>query len=113
LAQVFSVFANDGYLPPIHLVKGEELGDAHAVLQTETVDLVNVMLQDVVQHGTGTQAQVPGLTIYGKTGTAETVGGHTQLPTGEKIAFALLVEEGGVGGQTAAPLVRNYLSRLF
>ncbi len=122
LAQIFAVLANGGSLPPIHLIKGEaEASAPEPVLEPQTVEMLNAMLRDVVLEGTGTQAQVRGLTVYGKTGTAEVVvgeashawfAGHTQLPSGEKIAFALLVEEGGVGGQAAAPLVREFLSRL-
>lgn len=121
MAQIFGVFANGGYLPPLHLVKGEgEQTEEEPVLKPETVEMLNSMLADVVREGTGTQARVEGLTVYGKTGTAEVVGrgthawfaGHTTLSSEEKIAFALLVEEGGVGGQSAAPLIREFLSRL-
>lgn len=122
IAQIFSVFANNGYVPPIHLVQSnEEASSKHPAFKPETVAQVNAMLQDVVVQGTGTEAQGVGVTIYGKTGTAEVVGGgmhawfagHTELPTGQKLAFALLVEEGGIGGQVAAPLVRDYLVRLL
>lgn len=121
MAQIFSVFANGGYLAPIHLIKAENLPQAQLVLQPETVAVVNEMLEDVVLEGTGTRARVGGLTIYGKTGTAEAVGGdshawfagHTQLPTGEKLAFALLVEGGGLGGDVAAPLVRDFFAALL
>lgn len=120
MAQIFSVFANNGYLPPIHLIKGEGEAESQVVFREETVEMVNAMLQDVVSEGTGTQAQVDGLTIYAKTGTAEVVGGethawfagHTQLATEEKLAFALLVEGGGVGGQAAAPLMREFFDGL-
>ena len=120
MAQIFGVFANGGYLPPLHLVKGEgEQTEEEPVLKPETVEMLNSMLADVVREGTGTQARVEGLTVYGKTGTAEVVGrgthawfaGHTTLSSEEKIAFALLVEEGGVGGQSAAP-DQEFLSRL-
>lgn len=121
LAQLFSVFANGGYLPTIHLVKGEaDTTPSEPILKPETVEMVNAMLRDVVLTGTGTEAQVPGITLYGKTGTAETVNGgshawfagHAELPSGDKIAFALLIEEGGVGGQVAAPVMREFLSRM-
>jgi len=79
------------------------------------------MLRDVVEEGTGTEAKGTGLEIYAKTGTAQTAlgtdhawfAGHVQVPAGRKLAFALLVEEGGIGGQTAAPLMREYLLRLL
>ena len=121
MAQIFSVFANGGYVPPVHLVQGEaEAAAGDPILEPETVEAVNAMLRDVVLEGTGTLAQADGMTVYGKTGTAEVVGGgshawfagHTDLPSGEKIAFALLVEEGGVGGQATAPLIREFLSGL-
>lgn len=119
VAQIFAVFANEGRLAPIHLIKGEA-GESRQVLQPETAEAVNAMLQDVVREGTGKNAQVAGLEIKAKTGTAEVVGGgmhawfagHTEL-NGEKIAFALLVEEGGVGGQTAAPLVAEFFQKLI
>lgn len=119
VAQIFSVFANEGQLHPIHLIEGEE-GEEEPVLQVETVKQINAMLRDVVKVGTGKNAQVEGLEILGKTGTAEVVGGgmhawfagHTEISDGTKLAFALLVEEGGVGGKTAAPLVAEFFQRL-
>lgn len=121
LAQLFAAFANDGVLPPVHLVQDEGEEPGERVFQAETVERINAMLRDVVLTGTGTAAQVPGLEVYGKTGTAEAPGGvvhawfagHTQLPAGEKLAFALLVENGGVGGQAAAPLVGQFLQGLL
>lgn len=121
MAQIFSVFASGGHVPPIHIVEGEAAAvESEPILAPETVEMINNMLRDVVLEGTGTQAQVGGLTVFGKTGTAEIVGGgshawfagHTELPSGEKISLALLVEEGGVGGQSAAPLVRQFLDGL-
>jgi cell division protein FtsI/penicillin-binding protein 2 len=121
MAQIFSVLANGGYLPPIHLIRETEQPGGTFALKTETVAQLNSMLQDVVLQGTGTALRDAGVNVYGKTGTAEMVGGdmhawfagHTELPDGQRIAFSLLVEEGGVGGQTAAPLMRDYLTRLI
>ena len=121
LAQIFSVFANDGHVPPVHLISGRELDPPSAALKPETVVQMNGMLQDVVLTGTGTILRDAGLSVFGKTGTAEVVGGgmhawfagHTELPSGQRIAFAVLVEEGGVGGQTAAPLARDFLRALM
>lgn len=121
VAQIFTVFATGGKLPPIHLIKSEGEHEARQVLKPETVERMNTMLKDVVLLGTGREARGTGLDLYAKTGTAETVGGgqhawfagHTQLPSGQKLAFALLLEEGGVGGQIAAPLMREFFNRLL
>ena len=119
MAQIFSVLANQGNVPSIHLLASEE-STGQVALQPETVTQMNSMLQDVVLQGTGTALRNVGISVYGKTGTAEMVGGemhawfagHTQLPSEQRLAFSILVEEGGVGGQTAAPLMGEYLSRL-
>ena len=70
----------------------------------------------VVTGGTGTAANVRGQTVYGKTGTAE-FGSGTPPAThawfigyrGE-LAFAVIVEGGGVGGRVAAPLAAKFLA---
>ncbi len=121
IAQIFSVFANNGYVPPIHLLVGEDQPEGTMALKSETVAQMNSMLQDVVLQGTGTALRNIGINVYGKTGTAEMVGGdmhawfagHTELPSGQRLAFSILVEEGGVGGQAAAPLMSEYLTRLL
>ncbi len=120
VAQIFSVFANMGQLPPIQLVVQTEQPESSSVLKTETVVQMNSMLQDVVLKGTGTALRNSGVNVFGKTGTAEAAGkvhawfgGHTELPSGQKLAFVILIEEGGVGGQTAAPLMGEYLNRLL
>jgi peptidoglycan glycosyltransferase len=87
----------------------------------------------VVQYGTGTSAQIPGVTVAGKTGTAElrdtvTPPGGTPLtaaqlaaatdawfvgyaPVGApRIAVAALFPSSGYGGATAAPAVHDVLA---
>jgi cell division protein FtsI/penicillin-binding protein 2 len=72
----------------------------------------------VVNEGTGTGAKVPGKPVAGKTGTAEF--GNDRPPkthawfvgfSGE-YAFAVLVEDGGVGGQVAAPIAAKLVAGL-
>jgi cell division protein FtsI/penicillin-binding protein 2 len=68
--------------------------------------------------GTGTLAKVAGTPVSGKTGTAEF--GTANPPKTHawfvgfrgNIAFAVLVEGGGVGGKVAAPLAAKFASQL-
>jgi peptidoglycan glycosyltransferase len=81
---------------------------------------VRTLMVGVVTNGSGTRAAISGVTIAGKTGTAE-VGksvptdawfiafgpaGAGQTPT---IAIAIVLENAGVGGQVAAPAARQVL----
>ncbi|NLJ75049.1 MAG: hypothetical protein GX331_08675 [Firmicutes bacterium] len=120
VAQIFSVFANQGALAHSHLLASEEETDEWSeVISPDTAYKMNRMLRRVVLEGTGKGADVSGLEVYGKTGTAETAGsvhawfgGHVQIPDGRQLAFGVLVEDGGVGGRAAAPLVKDFLTRL-
>jgi len=76
------------------------------------------LMGEVVRTGTGTAAAVAGQQVAGKTGTAE-VGGPDPDQTHAwfigfrgSLAFAILVERGGVGGRVAAPLAARFLTAL-
>jgi len=43
--------------------------ESHRVLSPETADTMTAMLIDVVEHGTGMSARIPGYRVAGKTGT--------------------------------------------
>ncbi|MFZ5590410.1 MAG: penicillin-binding transpeptidase domain-containing protein, partial [Bacillota bacterium] len=68
-------------------------------------------MQQVVQTGTGKKARVAGVEIAGKTGTAENGQGPPHAwfvgfapARRPQIALAVLVENGGGGGEVAAPV---------
>lgn len=121
VASIFTVFVNEGHLPEIALIRDDREKASYQVLESSTVEIMDQLLHQVVLAGTGRQAAVEGLKICGKTGTAETgsdlphawFAGYVDDLDGSNLAFAVIVEEGGVGGQTAAPLVSEYFTRLL
>lgn len=77
LAKMYTIFANEGKLSPISLVRGVEMHKPKQVLEPEVATTVLGMLERVVKPGgTGTRAAVPGYRVAGKTGTARIAGDH-------------------------------------
>jgi cell division protein FtsI (penicillin-binding protein 3) len=80
MLDVYSTIANHGLARPPRLVAAtidadgtrhdEPLAPPHQVVSAATADAVNRMLQKVVTEGTGTNAQITGYSVAGKTGTA-------------------------------------------
>jgi peptidoglycan glycosyltransferase len=80
------------------------------------------MMSQAVASGTGTAAQIPGIAVAGKTGTAETgVSGRNTVwfmafaPADDpKVAIAVVLEgQSGTGGQHAAPIAKAVMQALL
>jgi cell division protein FtsI/penicillin-binding protein 2 len=78
---------------------------------------LRTLMRQVVTEGTAAPAHLPAGT-GGKTGTAE-FGTGDPLPTHAwfigfrgDLAFAVVVEDGGVGGEVAAPIAARFLRAL-
>jgi peptidoglycan glycosyltransferase len=76
------------------------------------------MLRQVVTEGTGRGIDTKGLDIAGKTGTAQNPHGAAHswfvgfAPAARPaLAVAVMVEHGGYGSTTAAPIARDLLVR--
>jgi len=71
LARAYTVFARDGELVPLTLVKTGTVASGEKILSTETARAVRGMLEQAVQNaGTGPRARIMGWRVAGKTGTA-------------------------------------------
>ena len=71
LARAYSVFATNGELKPLTLVKRDQPVEGKAVISPRTAMAVRKRLEMVTQPGgTATRAQVAGFRVAGKTGTA-------------------------------------------
>jgi peptidoglycan glycosyltransferase len=136
MAMVASAVADGGTLMAPHLIDRVVDQDGRTVRTTNpTVDSqvmkpstaaeVTKMMEKVVEEGTGTAVQLGGISVAGKTGTAQIGPNGSNLtqpafvafaPADHpKIAIAVMVDEsnGGFGGSVAAPIAKTVLQALL
>jgi peptidoglycan glycosyltransferase len=95
------------------------------VMSPSTAARVTQMMKRVVEEGTGTPAQLGGISVAGKTGTAQVgiAGSNLTQPwfigfapvQDPKVAVAVTIERttGGFGGTVAAPIAKNVIQTLL
>jgi cell division protein FtsI (penicillin-binding protein 3) len=128
LARSYSVFATDGELKPLTLVRRDEPVQGARVMSARTAQSVRKMLEMVTQPGgTATRAQVAGFRVAGKTGTAHKLEGNGYAPdryiasfvgfapvSNPRLVIAVMVDEPGgkhyYGGEVAAPVFSSVMA---
>ena len=102
MLQAYSAIANHGLMvrPTVLKVKGDEV-QAKRVLKPETADKMFEILTGVTEddHGTARGAQINGVKIAGKTGTAQKprVGARGYDPDNILASFIGIVDASGIG----------------
>lgn len=138
MAMVSAAIANGGQLMKPYVVQTVRSADLHTVDETEpellstavspgTAAALRDMMVGVVADGSGTAAQIPGVQVAGKTGTAQT--GDDEAPhawftafapaDAPRVAVAVIVEHGGsagneaTGGRVAAPIAKSVIQAVL
>jgi peptidoglycan glycosyltransferase len=134
MAEVAAAVANGGKLMKPHMTDRVVDTDGRTVqritpevqstvMKSSTASTVTAMMERVVQSGTGTQAQIPGVRVAGKTGTAETQIGRTinnvwfiafAPADNPRVAIAVTMQgQPGFGGDVAAPVAKAVMESLL
>jgi cell division protein FtsI (penicillin-binding protein 3) len=127
LVRAYSIFARDGELVPLSLLRLEVPPTAQRVVSARTARMVRAMLELAVQRGgTAPRAQIAGYRVAGKTGTAhkQENGGYAPdkyvssfvgfAPASRpRVAIAVMIDEPRgdyYGGKVAAPVFAEVMA---
>jgi cell division protein FtsI/penicillin-binding protein 2 len=116
MALVAAAVDSGSWRPPSLVVASGQgqLTSPHSI-DAATVSELHRLMRAVVTSGTGTAANLPGAPVFGKTGTAEFGSGNPPATDAwfmgfrGDIAFAVVVQGGGVGGVIAAPIAARFV----
>jgi peptidoglycan glycosyltransferase len=126
---IAAAVANDGSLmkpylvdrvtaPDLTVIDRTEPEEMSKPISTDVANQLTEMMTSVVEKGTGRRAQIDGVTVAGKTGTAENAADaedHSWFigfaPADHpKIAVAVFVKNGGkTGGDVSAPVAKSVM----
>jgi peptidoglycan glycosyltransferase len=134
MAEVAAAVANHGVLMVPHMTRRIVEPDGRTaenvtpkvqsvVMRPSTASQVREMMESVVNEGTGTSAQIPGVQVAGKTGTAETQLGQSinnawfiafAPAASPRVAIAVTLKGvPGFGGTFAAPVAKQVIEALL
>ncbi|MFJ3310248.1 peptidoglycan D,D-transpeptidase FtsI family protein [Streptomyces sp. NPDC086549] len=136
MAMVSAVMANDGKLVSPHMVSQitdsggdvlknyDDSTDSKEIVSSSTAEQLRSAMETVVKDGTGTNALIDGVTVGGKTGTAQHGENNSKTPyawftsygksdsSGKEVAVAAMVEQSDAarsevsGNGLAAPVAK-------
>ncbi len=128
LARAYLVFASDGEIKPVTVVKLDAPVESTRVISASTALEVRGMLElAVLPGGTAPRAQITGYRVAGKTGTAHKLDGASYAPnkyvssfigfapaSAPRLIVAVMLDEPGAGqyygGTVAAPVFSNVMA---
>ena len=122
IARLVAAIANDGQIPKIHLLLGDQQ-ESHPptqLLSPQSDAILAKAMRLVVTEGTGVKALASPIPIAGKTGTAEVTGelshawfagfAPSDTTSGRRLAFVVFVENAQYGGAVAAPIAADLVT---
>lgn len=119
-----NLLATRGKTYPLHLVHKQETMIEAPSIRNETWRLIKDYMELTITQSKGTgrrsNPKIPGLIIGGKTGTAENPHGEPHAwfiaygeKDGEMITITIMIENGGHGGEVAAPVAKKVFQHYF
>jgi cell division protein FtsI (penicillin-binding protein 3) len=128
LARAYTLFATEGELQPLTLLRRDEPVQGQRVISARTAHAVRTMLESVVKAGgTAPRAQIMGYRVAGKTGTAHKLDGRLYAPdryvssfvglapaSDPRLLVAVMIDEPDngqyYGGVVAAPVFSRVMA---